>query len=147
MNIELLNKIPRLALGSLWLVYILLGWYLSINHLVWMMGSLFVLITLVVAWKSLPLLKQWSWFNSRNLFVAAGLSLLISLSAVLLVTDFPFLGLVFLPLVTLLLADLEMRAAGFSLREVYLYLVVIAGFGLSLGEAIDLMLVSGIGAE
>lgn len=138
---EFLSRLPWLAIGILWLAYALLGWYLAAHHIVWIAGLVTVVVTLSLAWKGIPLLKQLSWFSSQSLFIVTVINLVISLCVILLVTDFQFSGLIFLPVVTMLWANLEMRSAGFNQHRILLYLATIAGLGLGLGEAIDLLLI------
>ncbi|MBE9183014.1 hypothetical protein IQ268_31250 [Oculatella sp. LEGE 06141] len=144
MNIESLGRLPRLAVGILGLVYALLGWYIADHHIALLVGVAVPVATLLAAWKGVPLLRQWSQSSSQSLLVITAVSLAISLSVILLVTDFQFLGLIFLPLVTMVLADLEMRSAGFNQREIWLYLAAVAGLGIGLGEAIELVIIPGM---
>jgi hypothetical protein len=138
---EFLSRLPWLAIGILWLAYALLGWYLAAHHIVWIAGFVTMVVTLSLVWKGVPLLKQLSWFSSQSLFIVTVINLVISLCVILFVTDFQFLGLIFLPVVTMLWVNLEMRSAGFNQRRILLYLATIAGLGIGLGEAIDLVLI------
>ena len=64
-----------------------------------------------------------------------------SLCAILFITDFQFVGLIFLPVATMFWADIEMRSAGFEPHQILLCLAAIAGLGIGLGEAIDILLI------
>lgn len=141
MNNESFGKIPWLAIGILWLVYALLGWYLAAHHIVWIVGAGVLIATLTFTWKAIPFFKQLSWFSSQGLFIVTVINLVVSLCIILFVSDFQFLGLIFLPILTMLWTDLEMRSAGFNQRQIMLYLAAIASFGIGFGEVIDLMLI------
>lgn len=140
MQVESPAKLPWFALKILGLVYGLMGWYLAAHDVVWIVGAVVTVAALAIAWKGIPPLRQLSGFGSRSLFIVTVLSLMFSLGALLLVTDFQFLGLMFLPSVTLLWANFEMRSAEFSQRHTLFYLTAIAALGLAIGEAIDLLL-------
>lgn len=129
---------PWLALIILGGQYVLLGWYLAAHHLLWLVGTCIVLLTLTTLWKKNPILNSLLWFARQPVLVLLGVSLLFSL-IVALVSIRPILWtLSLLPLITLLYAILEMRTAQFSQFNVFLWVVTITGFGLGLGEAIDL---------
>jgi hypothetical protein len=138
MNTEFLTKKPWLALVLLGGEYALLGWYLSVHHIFWLIGTFIVVITFGVAWKSNPILKVLAWFTTGGLLVVLGVSLLVSLVVALTLTNPVSLGLVLLPLITLLYARLEMQAADFKQVDIFLWSVMMTGLGLGLGEVIDL---------
>jgi hypothetical protein len=136
MNLESLGRMPWGALASLWLGYALMGWYLAAHHIVWLVGTLVVLTTLAVAWKGVPFFKQLSWSSPRSLLVITITTLALSLCVILFVSDFQFLGLIFLPVVTMFWADLEMRSADFNRPQILLNLAMVSGLGIGLGETI-----------
>lgn len=144
MNTEPLGKIPWLALGILWLAYVLLGWHLAEHHIVWLVGAAVIAVMLTTAGKGTPLLKQLSWFSSQGLFRTVAVSLAITLCVILFVSDFQFLGLIFLPVAATFWADLEMRSAQFEQHQILLWFAAIAGLGIGLGEIIDLFLIPSI---
>jgi hypothetical protein len=67
--------------------------------------------------------------------------LLLSLVIVLIFVKPILLSLVVLPLLTLLYALIEIQAAEFKQIDTFLWLVIITGVGLGLGEVIDLFVV------
>jgi hypothetical protein len=145
MNVESISRrIPWFAVGIVGLGYALLGWYLAAHDIIWVVGAGATLVTLLVTWRGLPFVKQLLWFSSQSLFLVIAVSFVVSLSVTLFITDFQFLGLIFLPLITMFLADLEMRSAGFNKRETLLYLALVASLGIILGEAVDLKLIPNI---
>jgi hypothetical protein len=144
MNTEPLGRIPWLALGTLWLAYAFLGWYLAVHHIIWLIGATVIAVMLTTIGKGTPLLKQLSWFSFQSLFITIAISLAISLCLILFVSDFQFLGLIFLPVVATFWADLEMRSAQFEQHQILLWFAAIAGLGIGLGEVIDLFLIPSI---
>lgn len=52
MNMEFFNRIPLMPLVLLLLAYILLGWYLAANHIIWLVGAFVVAIVIAVVRKS-----------------------------------------------------------------------------------------------
>lgn len=141
MNIKTFNKIIFLPLVLLWVTYTLLGWYLSAHHIAWVVGAVASAVILMITGKGSPILKQVLWFSSQGLFVIVAVSLIFSLCAILFITDFQFVGLIFLPVITMFWADIEMRSAGFEPHQILLCLAAIAGLGIGLGEAIDILLI------
>lgn len=141
MNIKTLNKIPFLPLVLLWVTYVLPGWYLSAHHIAWVVGVVTIAIMLMISGKGSSILKQVLWISSQGLFVIVAMSLIFSLCAILFITDFQFVGLIFLPVVVMFWADIEMRSAGFEPHQILLCLAAIAGLGIGLGEAIDILLI------
>lgn len=138
MNIEFSSKSPWLSLALLWLSYALLGWYLSAYHVFWYMGAFVTALALAIAWKSIPCLKSLIKLGSRGFFVILTM-LTISILFSLALTWSPLLILLIIPFVATFLAKLEMRFAGFSPKSTFLILTLLAGFGLGLGEIIDIM--------
>lgn len=134
------SRIPWLALLLLWLTYALLGWYLSAHHIVWLVGSFLAVVALAVASKSSTWLEFFVSFASQGVFAFLTMSLIISTSLALLATFSILLILIVMPLVTMFLAEVEMRFAGFSEQNTFLSLTILAGFGLGLGEMIDILL-------
>lgn len=128
----------------LWVTYALLGWYLSAHYIAWVVGAVAIAVMLMITGKGSPILKQLLWFSSQGLFVIVAVSLIFSLCAILFITDFQFVGLILLPVVTMFWADIEMRSAGFEPDQILLYLAAIAGLGIGLGEAIDILLIPSV---
>ncbi|MBW4528904.1 MAG: hypothetical protein KME18_27735 [Phormidium tanganyikae FI6-MK23] len=141
MKSESFSQLPWLSLGMLWFAHAMLGWYLAAHHVVWLIGVAAIVVLLLITGKGGALLEQLSWFTSRSLLIALSISSFVSIGAFLFVTDFQFLGLIFLPVVTMFLADLELRSVGFNPRQILLFLAVLAGLGIGFGEAIDLVLI------
>lgn len=141
MNAEFSFRRPWLALALLGAAYALLGWYLSAHHILWIVGVFVTVATLAIAWKGIPILEHLSLLKSSRLFGLIVLGFLVSLPVALVVGGSLFLNLIFLPIVTTLFAEIEMRSAGFKQLQLFLYLTLLAGLGLGLGEAIDLVLV------
>ena len=140
MNVGFLSRSPWLPLVLLWLAYALLGWYLSAHHIVWLLGAFVAVLSLAVAWKSSPLLERFVRFGFQGWFAVLTISLILSISVALAVTQPILLPLIVMPLATTFLAELEMNFAGFSQINKFLTLTIIAGLGLGLGEIIDIVL-------
>lgn len=124
----------------LWFTHIMLGWYLAAHHVAWLVGIGAIVLTLMLTGTGGAFFGQVAWFTSRSSLIAISISLCVSIAAFLFVTDFQFLGLIFLPVVTMFLADLELRSAGFSQRQILLCLAGMAGLGISVREWVDLVL-------
>ena len=138
MNISSLSKIPRLSLILLWLTYNLLGWYLSAYHIVWLVGAFIVAVALSIAWQGIFWLESLVNFSSQGLFVILML-LILSILFALVLTWSILVVLIIMPILTTFLAKVEMRFANFNKLHTFLLLTVIAGFGLGLGELIDIL--------
>jgi hypothetical protein len=140
-NLEFPRRMPWLSLGLLGLAYTALGWYLSAHHILWFVSAVMVAAILALVWKSSPLITQSLAFASEDLVLAVGFSLVVSLSLALATIWSTFVSLFILPLLTTFLADLELRLITFSPRDKFICLLTIAGFGLGVGEVIDLIFV------
>ncbi len=140
MNIGFISRIPWLGLVLLWLVYALLGWYLSAHHIAWLVGAFVAALALAIVSKSSPWLDHLLKFISQGLVAFLLISLIISITVALAVTEPILLPLIVMPLVTTFLAELEMNLAGFSKTNKFLILTIIATLGLGLGEIIDILL-------
>lgn len=140
MNIGFISKIPWLALVLLWLVYALLGWYLSAHHIAWLVGAFVAALALAIVSKSSPWLDHLLKFISQGLVAFLLISLILSISLALAVTEPILLPLIVMPLVTTFLAELEMNSAGSNQINKFLILTIIAGLGLGFGEIIDIVL-------
>jgi hypothetical protein len=138
MDTELLSRKPWLALMLLGLAYMVLGWNLSAHHLFWLIGISVIGVTLIAAWKSNPILEALVWLESQRLFVVLSLTLFFSVLVALALTQPMLLSLVFLPLVALIYAELEMKTIGWSQTDIFLYSLAMTGLGLVVGEAVDL---------
>ncbi|OKH58299.1 hypothetical protein [Scytonema sp. HK-05] len=136
MNVGSFKKVPLQPLVLLWLAYAWLGWYLSVNHIVWLVGASVAALVLAVAWRSISWLERLIEFGSKTLVVV----LVLSASIALIATWSLFSTFIIMPLATTLLAAMELRFAGFSKRDRLLLVTVLAGFGLTVGEAIDIVL-------
>ncbi len=78
---------------------------------------------LAVAWKSSPWLDPLVEFGSQGSVVVLVISLIVSISVALVTTNSSILlTLIFMPLVTTFLAKVEMRFAGFSQLDTFLFL-------------------------
>ncbi len=137
MNNEFLHKIPWQPLVLLWLTYAWLGWYLSAHHVAWLVGAVVAALVLAIAWRTVAWLERLIRFGSRALTVV----LFLSASIALVATWSIFVTFIVLPLATTLLAEMELRFAGFNKKDTFLLLSAIAGCGLAVGEVIDLVLI------
>jgi len=144
MNIAFFSRIPWLPLILLWLVYALLGWDLSAHHIVWLVGVFVAAVALAVAWKSSPVLNRLVELGSQGLFVLLIISLIISASVALAATWSLLFTLIVMPLAATVLAEVEMRFAGFNKLDTLVVLTMLAGFGLGLGEIVDIKLLPSI---
>ncbi|MBD2020891.1 hypothetical protein H6F43_11950 [Leptolyngbya sp. FACHB-36] len=140
MNTKLLGQAPWVALSLLGVEYTLLGWYLAAHHLSWLVGTFVVVTTFAIAWKSHPIVDSLTWLISRQLFVVLSISFLVSVVVTLILVQPLSLNLILLPLITLLYALLEMRAANFQQTNIFVWLVLITALGLGIGEAVDLFI-------
>lgn len=131
---------PWFALTLLGGEYVLLGWYLAAHHVFWLIGTFILVTTLAVIWKKNPILEFLVWFINQQVLVVIGISFLFSVLIAMAFVKPVLLSLSLLPLVTLLYAILEMRMAEFRQSDVFLWAVIITGFGLGLGEVIDLFI-------
>jgi hypothetical protein len=133
-----LDKLPILALTTLWLAYALQGWYLSAHHIIWLVGASIASVALAIAWKSSPLFERFTSLGSQGLFVVVTVSLIISLAVVLAITWTTSFTLVVIPFVAMIFAQVEMGFAGFTKLETFFFLIFVAGTGLLFGELVDL---------
>ncbi|MBD3881056.1 hypothetical protein IFO70_04750 [Phormidium tenue FACHB-886] len=139
MNTQSLPRRVGLALSLLGIEYVLLGWYLAVHHIFWLIAISTVVTTLIVVWKGNPILESLIRVLSQQSFVVLGLSLLFSLFLALIFIE-PILGeLVIAPMLTLMYAIFEMQSARFNEFEVLKWLVIVTGACLALGEIIDLL--------
>ncbi|MBD2354028.1 hypothetical protein H6G41_05230 [Tolypothrix sp. FACHB-123] len=136
MNIQFYNRMPWISLALLWIAYALLGWYLAVHHIIWLMGCFITAVALVIARKSIFWLEQLFTFGSQTLVIV----LFLSLSIAIVATWSLILSLFLIPVATTFLADLELRFVGFSKLDSFLVLMGIAILGLCVGETIDLLL-------
>lgn len=141
MNTESVNRLPWFALWTLWSAYALLGWYLAAHHIFWIVGAAVIGVMLMVTGNGTPILKQLIWLSSQGLFITIAISLVVTVCLILFVTDFQFLGLIFLPAVATFWADVEMRSIESEPHRIWVRLAVIAGLGIAFGEAFDLLLI------
>ncbi|WP_416211803.1 hypothetical protein [Nostoc sp. DedQUE05] len=133
---EFFNRIPLMPLIFLLLAYILLGWYLAANHIIWLVGAFVVAMVIAVARKSFSWLERLIEFGSKTLVVI----LFLSISIALVATWSILLRLFMIPLATTLLADLEMRFSGYNKLDSFWVITVLAVLGLVVGEIIDILL-------
>lgn len=138
MNTQVSARKLSIALILLGGEYALLGWYLAAHHVFWLIATLIVVLTFTVVWKKNPFLESLTWLANQQVILVIGVSLCVSLIVSLAFVKPILLTLSTLPLFTLLYALLEMRTAAFRQFDVIVWTVVITGFGLGLGEAIDL---------
>lgn len=90
-----------MPLVLLLLAYILLGWYLAANHIIWLGGAFVVAMVIAVVPKSFSWLERLVEFGSKTLVVI----LFLSISIALVATWSILLRLFIIPLATTLLAD------------------------------------------
>ncbi|HLP88114.1 MAG TPA: hypothetical protein VK184_05845 [Nostocaceae cyanobacterium] len=135
MNAGFYRKIPVMPLILLWLAYYLLGWYLAVHQIFWLVGAFIVALAIAIVRKSSVWLENLLTFGSQTLVVILALSASIALIAVWSLLFSLFL----IPIATTLLADLEMRFAGFRKIDSFWIITTIACSGLALGEIIDLL--------
>ncbi|WP_044500204.1 hypothetical protein [Nostoc sp. PCC 7107] len=135
MNMEFSTRIPMMPLVLLWLAYALLGWYLAVHHIVWLVGAFIAVVAIAVVRRSNAWLEELTAFGSKILIVILSLG-----ASVALVATWSLLFSLFLiPIATTFLADLEMRFAGFDKKDSFRMLTLLAGAGLFIGEAVDLL--------
>ncbi|PLZ88910.1 hypothetical protein CEN45_20680 [Fischerella thermalis CCMEE 5198] len=135
MNIETFNQFPWTPLVLHWLAYAFLGWYLSVHHIVWLVGVLVVALVLTLVGRSISWLNRLLNYGSQVLIVVLALG-----SSVILVAFLPiFFTFIITPLATTVLAEIELRFAGFSKRDALFLLTLLAGLGLVVGETVDLI--------
>ncbi|MBD2300406.1 hypothetical protein H6G28_17640 [Nostoc sp. FACHB-190] len=135
MTAGFVHKIPMLPLVLLWLAYALLGWYLAVHHIVWLVGAFIAAVAIAVVRRSNAWLEELTAFGSKILIVI----LTLGASVALVATWSVLFSLFLIPIATTLLADLEMRFAGFDKKESFRVLTFLAGTGLFIGEAVDLL--------
>ncbi len=143
MNIDFFKRNTSLSLLLLWIAYAFLGWYLSAHHIIWLVGIFIATVPLFVGSKNNSLFERSLSFFSPSLFVVFTISLIVSiLLFALAVTRSILLPLIIIPLATTVLAELEMRLTDLNKLNAFVILTVIAGFGLVVGEMIDIMLLA-----
>jgi hypothetical protein len=136
MNVEFLTKIPVMPLVLFWLAYNLLGWYLAAHHIVWLVA------VFVVAMAINFVCKNVAWFESLISFGSqtSVIFLVLSASIALIATSPLLFSLFFIPLTATILADLELRFAGFRKLDAFLILAILAISSLMSGEMIDILI-------
>ncbi len=137
MNIGYFHKISVMPLVLLWLAYALLGWYLAVHHIIWLVGAFIATVAIAVVRRSIAWLEGLVSFGSRTLVVV----ILLSASIALVATWSVLLSLFLIPIATTLLADLELRFAGFKKIDSFWILTILAGWGLTVGEIVDILLI------
>ncbi|WP_414578861.1 hypothetical protein [Anabaena sp. CCY 9402-a] len=135
-NLEFNHRIPLLPLILLWLAYAFLGWYLAAHHIIWLVGGFVAMIAIAVVRKSITWLERLVSLGSRTLVVI----LVLSISIALVATWSLLFSLFLIPVASTLLADLEMRFAGFNKANSFWILTVLATTGLVVGELVDILL-------
>ncbi len=140
MNVEFLSRFSWFSLVLLWLAYALMGWYLSAHHIVWVVGIFIASVALYVASKSNPLLERLISFCYQGFLAVLFISFMVSISIALAITCSMLWTLIFMPIITTVLAELEMRFAGFRKIDTFWILTVFATLGLSMGEITDIVL-------
>ena len=142
--IKPVGRIPLLALSPLWLAYTLLGWYLSAHHIIWLVGAFIAFTTLVIIWKSSPLLAHLSNLSSQGLFVVISVSLIFSLLVALAITWSTSFAFMIMPFITTFFAQVEMSFNGFNKLQRLFFLTLTAGLGLIFREGIDLVILPSV---
>ncbi|MEA5567372.1 hypothetical protein [Anabaena sp. UHCC 0399] len=135
-NLESNHRIPFMPLILLWLAYAFLGWYLAAHHIIWLVGGFVATIAIAVVRKSITWLERLVSLGSRTLVVI----LVLSISIALVATWSLLFSLFLIPVASTLLADLEMRFAGFNKADSFWILTVLATTGLVVGELVDILL-------
>jgi hypothetical protein len=135
-NLPSNQKIPIIPLFLLWLAYAVLGWYLAAHHIIWLVGAFIITVAIAIVRKSISWLENLVALGSRTLVVI----LFLSISIALVATWSLLFSLLLIPLASTLLADLEMRFAGFNKLDSFLTITVLASLGLVVGEIIDILL-------
>lgn len=144
MNAGLVRRIPGFALVSLFLAYVLLGWYLSFYNIFWFVGAVVVAVTLALCWKSIGWLEHLLETSSTTvLTILAILGVCILLALVTIWST--LIPILVMPLPVTFLANTEMRFAKFGRLKTIIVLAAIASFGLAFGEAIDIFFLSSTG--
>jgi hypothetical protein len=138
MNAGLLSRIPLLPVVALWLAYALLGWYLSAYHIFWFVGACVAALGLALSWKSIAALEQMMKFASQGLLLIVAM-LLVCVLVALAAARSILIPIIVIPLAITFLANVEMRFAGFSKFNTFLFLAIVASVGLGFGEIIDLL--------
>ncbi|BAY93747.1 hypothetical protein IQ278_10360 [Tolypothrix sp. LEGE 11397] len=142
MNIDFSKKITSLSLLLLCVAYAFLGWYLSAYHIIWLVGSFIATVAFFGGRKNSSLFERSLSFFPPGLLGIFIISLIVSLILFALAVNSPILGiLIVTPLATTVLAELEMRLTGLNRLNALVILILIAGFGLVVGEMIDVLLV------
>jgi branched-subunit amino acid transport protein len=128
------KPLPLLPLTLLWLAYGLVGWHLSVQHILWFVGFLMAVAVIVFTWASSPWLDGALGYLPQVMLTALVSSSLIALTATL-----PMLvTLVIIPVLTTALAWQEMQALNLEGACVWGILIAVAAFGLGVGELADL---------
>lgn len=138
MNVEFFKRVPLQPLILLWLAYTWLGWYLSVHHIIWLVGAFVVALVLGVVWRSISWVERLIKSGSKSLIVVVALSASVALVA----TWSLFITFIIIPLATTVLAEIELRFSGFSKKDTLLLLTLTASLGLVVGEVIDIILLS-----
>ncbi|UKO97798.1 hypothetical protein [Nostoc sp. UHCC 0870] len=139
-NLESNHRITLLPLILLWVAYAFLGWYLAAHHIIWLVGGFVATIAIAVVRKSISWLERLVSLGSRTLVVI----LVLSISIALVATWSLLFSLFLIPVASTLLADLEMRFAGFNKVDSFWILTVLATTGLVIGELVDILLLPSI---
>jgi hypothetical protein len=135
-------KIPWLSCVILWLAYALLGWYLSANHIIWLVGAFVGFLSLTIAWQRNPLFKRLIRLSSQGLFIVIIASIILSILLTSAITWTTSFNLFFIPCVATILAQIESSFVGLDKVQAFLFLIVVAGCGLIVGEIVDLTIFS-----
>ncbi|MGB3207169.1 MAG: hypothetical protein WBB28_19460 [Crinalium sp.] len=140
MNLELNPKVSGFSLLLLWLAYALLGWSLAAHHIVWIVGLFIAFIAFYLVKKVNPLLVFFINVCSQNWFLLLSSALLFSILVAAIATSPLVITLVIIPLVSTILVEIEMRFSGLNQFNKILIFTSLAGLGLAVGEAVDLIL-------
>ncbi len=132
-------KISYFYLLLLWLAYALLGWSLAAHHIVWVVGLFIAFIAFYVVKKANPLLLFLLNVCSQNWFLLLSSALLFSILVAAIATSPLVITLVIIPFISTILVEIEMRFIGLNKLDKFLIFTILAGLGLAVGEAIDLM--------
>jgi hypothetical protein len=140
MNLELNRNFSFFSLFLLWLAYTLLGWSLAAHHIIWVVGLLIAFIAFYLAIEANPLVLFLTKIFSQSWFVLLSVALLVSVF-IAAIPAFPMLlNIVFIPFMSTLLVEIEMRYQGLNQLNKLLIFTILSGLGLAIGEAIDIIL-------
>jgi hypothetical protein len=115
--------------------YALVGWVLAAHHIIWYIGAFAAALGIFTAWGGSRLLGKWLGYTPQALLV----TMLVSILITLMLMSSTFVALFAIPILTAILAWVEMQFLDLKANQALGVLIVLAGLGLALGEFIDLV--------